>query len=228
MQPGHYTELFFLDEATALAAGHRPCSECRRERYIEYQDAWAQVFGLTKRPTAKDIDLQFKRDRSERRGNVVSDLNAIPDGAIVQASKAGDFYLVRDGRLHRWTFDGYGPSAVACRCRLPVNHWSRRSATSGSWRAATCQRFTLRWIREWWTLRNYNGVSASVFACADMTVPTETTDHCHRVCRRQAPQSAAQGPRGLALYQPSDRTGQPAAQRGRHRGSTGACGCGPA
>ncbi len=110
MQPGHYTELFFLDEATALAAGHRPCSECRRERYVAYQEAWARVFGLEKRPVAKDIDLQLKRDRSERRENVFSDLKAIPAGAIVRADKAGDFYLVRDGRLHRWSFDGYGPS----------------------------------------------------------------------------------------------------------------------
>ena len=110
MPPGHYTELFFLDEATALAAGHRPCSECRRERYIEYQDAWAQAFGLTKRPTAKDIDLQLKRDRSDRMGSVVSDLNRIPEGAIVQANSSGHFYLARRGRLHRWTFEGYGAS----------------------------------------------------------------------------------------------------------------------
>jgi hypothetical protein len=110
MQPGHYTELFFLDEATALAAGHRPCSECRRERYVEYQDAWARAFGLAKRPTAKEIDLQLKRDRSDRREHVVSDLNRIPAGAIVQANNTRDFYLARHGRLHRWTFDGYGSS----------------------------------------------------------------------------------------------------------------------
>ena len=110
MQPGHYTELFFLDEATALAAGHRPCSECRRERYVEYQDAWARAFGLAKRPTAKEIDLQLKRDRSDRRVHVVSDLNRIPAGAIVQAINTGDFYLARHGRLHRWTVDGYGSS----------------------------------------------------------------------------------------------------------------------
>jgi hypothetical protein len=112
MQPGHYTELFFLDEATALAAGHRPCSECRRERYIEYQDAWAQAFGLTKRPMAKEIDLQLKRDRSDRRGSVVGDLNRIPEGAIVQANNTGHFYLAHHGKLHRWTFEGYGSSQL--------------------------------------------------------------------------------------------------------------------
>ena len=40
MQPGQYTELFFLDEATALAAGHRPCAECQRERFNEFRTAW--------------------------------------------------------------------------------------------------------------------------------------------------------------------------------------------
>ena len=109
MQPGHYTELFFLDEATALAAGHRPCSECRRERYVEYLDAWARAFGLEKRPTAKDIDQELKRDRSKRRETSVTDLKSILSGVIVKAEKTGEFYLVHDDRLHRWTFDGYGP-----------------------------------------------------------------------------------------------------------------------
>src|SRR4051794_26424644 len=40
MAPGRYTELFFLDEATALAAGHRPCAECRRRRFDEFRDTW--------------------------------------------------------------------------------------------------------------------------------------------------------------------------------------------
>ena len=110
MQPGHYTELFFLDEATALAAGHRPCSECRRDRYVDYLEAWARAFGMDKRPTAKDIDQQLKRDRSERWDSMVTDLNNMPSGVIVKAENTGDFYLVRDGRLHRWSFAGYGPS----------------------------------------------------------------------------------------------------------------------
>ena len=112
MQPGHYTELFFLDEATALAAGHRPCSECRRDRYVAYLEAWVRAFGLAGRPTAKEIDQQLKRDRSERRETLVSDIDEIPSGVIVKAEHAGDFYLVHDGRLHRWTFDGYGPSQL--------------------------------------------------------------------------------------------------------------------
>ena len=112
MQPGHYTELFFLDEVTALAAGHRPCSECRRGRYVAYLEAWARAFGLERRPTAKDIDQQLKRDRMGRRDASVGHLEDVPSGVIVKADNAGDFYLVHDGRLHRWTFDGYGPSQL--------------------------------------------------------------------------------------------------------------------
>ena len=110
MQPGHYTELFFLDEATALAAGHRPCSECRRDRYVDYIEAWARAFGIGKRPAAKDIDQQLKRDRLLKREEMVTALERIPSGVIVKAENSEDLYLVRDGSLHRWTFDGYGLS----------------------------------------------------------------------------------------------------------------------
>ena len=112
MQPGHYTELFFLDEATALAAGHRPCSECRRGRYVAYLEAWARAFGLERRPTAKDIDQQLKRDRMGRRDASVGHLEDVPSGVIVKAENFGDFYLVHDGMLHRWTFAGYDPSQL--------------------------------------------------------------------------------------------------------------------
>src|SRR6059058_719820 len=52
MTPGRYTELFFLDEATALAAGHRPCAECRHGRYVDFCDAWKRGLGNSRRPTA--------------------------------------------------------------------------------------------------------------------------------------------------------------------------------
>jgi hypothetical protein len=110
MQPGHYTELFFLDEATALAAGHRPCSECRRERYVAYLEAWARAFGLSARPSAKDVDQMLKRDRADRTRVLINDLRGIPSGVIVKSQIAGDYYLVVKQKLHRWSFDGYGPS----------------------------------------------------------------------------------------------------------------------
>src|SRR5437879_1969205 len=60
MTPGLYTELFFLDEATALAAGHRPCALCRRERYNAFRDAWH--VGET-RPSAIAIDERLHTER---------------------------------------------------------------------------------------------------------------------------------------------------------------------
>lgn len=68
MTPGRYTELFFLDEATGLAAGHRPCAECQRQRFLEYRDAWVagntQLAGGTS-PTATEIDQQLHAARIE-------------------------------------------------------------------------------------------------------------------------------------------------------------------
>jgi hypothetical protein len=49
MAPGRYTELFFLDEATAVAAGHRPCAECQRERFNAFRAAWRNVTGGMRR-----------------------------------------------------------------------------------------------------------------------------------------------------------------------------------
>ena len=58
MRPGHYTELFFLDEATALSAGHRPCAECRREAFRRFVDGWATGAGRAgERVRAADMSL---------------------------------------------------------------------------------------------------------------------------------------------------------------------------
>lgn len=61
MAPGRYTELFFLDEATALAAGHRPCAECRRVDYNLLSDIWSELHGVPVR--ADSIDAQLHRER---------------------------------------------------------------------------------------------------------------------------------------------------------------------
>ena len=66
MTPGRYTELFFLDEATALAAGHRPCAECRHARFLDFCNAWglAHRDGETSaRPTAPEIDDRLHAER---------------------------------------------------------------------------------------------------------------------------------------------------------------------
>src|SRR5262249_11505105 len=89
MTPGRYTESFFLDEATALAAGHRPCAECRHARFLAFCNAWGMAHPVDRtmgRPTAKEIDnrLHTERiatDRSKR--SFVAALDNLPDGVIV-------------------------------------------------------------------------------------------------------------------------------------------------
>ena len=103
-----YTELFFLDEVTAFAAGHRPCFECRRRDAEAFAACWRHAFGLNAGPRAADMDrmLHAERliDREKRRHRLPID--GLPDGAIV-ALKEGAF-AVRGGALLRWAPAGYG------------------------------------------------------------------------------------------------------------------------
>lgn len=109
----HYTQLFFLDEATALAAGHRPCGYCRRADYRRFAELWAEAQGLAAPPKAAQMDDCLHAERWASRGEGVPRLMAasdIPDGAIVIDRDAPQ--LVHDGRLWRWSFGGYdrGPT----------------------------------------------------------------------------------------------------------------------
>ena len=96
MTPGRYTELFFLDEATALAAGHRPCAECRHARFLEYCTAWRTAHpdgGRSAQPTAKEIDdrMHAERlapDRSKRTFEAAMD--GLPDGVSVSVPAWGE------------------------------------------------------------------------------------------------------------------------------------------
>jgi hypothetical protein len=111
MTPGHYTELFFLDEATALAAGHRPCAECRRERFNAFRRAWNTAPEQSSLPTADEIDhrLHAERvhsDRSKRCFN--ARLAELPDGVMVRHAAWGDTaHLVLGDRLIAWSAGGY-------------------------------------------------------------------------------------------------------------------------
>jgi hypothetical protein len=80
-EPNRYTPLFFLDEAVALAAGHRPCAECRRNAYNTYRTLWAQTHGGAM-PYAKDVDTQLHRERTEGSGHRAA-WDRLPDGVIV-------------------------------------------------------------------------------------------------------------------------------------------------
>ncbi len=114
MTPGHYTELFFLDEATALAAGHRPCAECRRERFNAFRKAWRSAHPGTSDsplPSAEEIDhqLQAERvgpDRSKRLFEASRD--ELPNGVFVRRADSGeDAYLVWNDGLLAWSPAGY-------------------------------------------------------------------------------------------------------------------------
>jgi hypothetical protein len=117
MTPNRYTELFFLDEATALAAGHRPCAECRHARFLAFCRAWkvAQLGDSgSQRPRADEIDhcLHAERltpDRSKR--TFPANLDELPDGVFVAIAPRGEQpYMVRGKRLLAWSPGGYRES----------------------------------------------------------------------------------------------------------------------
>jgi len=109
MTPGEYTELFFLDEPTALAAGHRPCWECRRLDAKAFAAAFAAAHPeLGSKPAAHTMDVLLHRQRLDSRGGQrtwLERLGALPDGAMVALD--GEPWLIwRGGRL-RWSPGGY-------------------------------------------------------------------------------------------------------------------------
>jgi hypothetical protein len=100
LQPGKFTELFFLDEATAFAAGHRPCALCRREDYVGF----CELLGVR---GADAIDARLHEERLDGRRRRLHDaaFAELPDGAYVLVDGAPR--LVCEERLWRWTSDGY-------------------------------------------------------------------------------------------------------------------------
>ena len=106
MAPGQYTELFFLDEATALAAGHRPCAECQRARYDLFRRHWAGR-GRTL-PGADDMDVVLHAERLAARDKRTyrTRLANMPAGTMV-ADATGRAHLVQADGLREWTPAGY-------------------------------------------------------------------------------------------------------------------------
>ena len=107
MGPGSYTELFFLDEVTALATGHRPCFECRRKAAVEFAEAWRKGVGLEKRPSAPEMDRILHDQRLENRKpkTHLLDWGTLPHGAMV--SMDNDWITKFQNRCLLWSFDGY-------------------------------------------------------------------------------------------------------------------------
>lgn len=102
-----YTELFFLDEVTALAAGHRPCFECRRADATDFADLWARAHQLDRPPKAREMDKILHQQRLDGRKKrcFETDMAELPDGVMVVLED--DCYGLKDGQLLLWTPEGY-------------------------------------------------------------------------------------------------------------------------
>ncbi len=113
MSPGAYTELFFLDEVTAFAAGHRPCAECRRKNYNDFRASWSVGNkwdgGATVRAPEIDSVMHEERIEGGKKLTWKGELAELPHGAMFQVD--GETYAVCDGVPMQWSFDGYREAA---------------------------------------------------------------------------------------------------------------------
>jgi hypothetical protein len=106
--PGHYTELFFLDEATAFAAGHRPCGECRREDYNRFKACWIKGNPEIEVKTIGDLDKKLHSERVGKNRQKLThgaSINDLPNGTLIAID--GQAYLVWDDDLLLWSPGGY-------------------------------------------------------------------------------------------------------------------------
>jgi len=113
MTPNRYTELFFLDEATAFSAGHRPCFECRREAAERFRRAWVKgnpSFGLSEKTSINEIDAVLHRERMGLAGPYTAPAGELPNGVFVSYEDAP--HLVVNGSLYRWSPFGYGEAVM--------------------------------------------------------------------------------------------------------------------
>jgi len=116
-----WTELFFLDEATAFAAGHRPCFYCRRDDANRFRSCWESGNGMADL-LAPDIDAVLHRERLDRGRKrlhpLPMPLHQLPDGAMVQAGN--ESYLIAKGMPLRWSFAGYGKAEASFKDALLI------------------------------------------------------------------------------------------------------------
>jgi hypothetical protein len=111
MAPNHLTELFFLDEATSFAAGHRPCALCRRSAFDAFKASWLKgnpSFGFDAKTSIKDIDHVIHNERINESGEKITyeeRTEKIPDGVMIVYQ--GNPFLIRQEMLHLWTAFGY-------------------------------------------------------------------------------------------------------------------------
>jgi len=120
LQPGRYTELFFLDEATAFAAGHRPCAECRRADYVRFGAVWRDLH--PGQVGADAIDAQLHGERlvgGRRQRHHEAPFDDLPDGTFVL--QEGEPFLVLGTLILGWAPSGYrAPRARPAGLQAPV------------------------------------------------------------------------------------------------------------
>ena len=129
MGAGAYTELFFLDEVTALAAGHRPCAYCRRVAFNAFKQAWCSAADIND-VRAPEIDRQLHRERVTRdrkKVTFVAPLAELPDGTMIELD--GNAHMLKENHLFPWHASGYGePVPAKMSAQLPVLTPYRRSS----------------------------------------------------------------------------------------------------
>ena len=112
--PGNYSELFFLDEATAFSAGHRPCGMCRRERFNEFKAAWQTAnLDSDQLHSKAEIDKRLHAERAIRGGKKVTytaEFKSLPDGTFIDYQ--GQAHLCWKGALKQWFPEGYSETSV--------------------------------------------------------------------------------------------------------------------
>jgi hypothetical protein len=119
--PARYSELFFLDEATAFAAGHRPCAECNRDRFTAFKRAWRS--GIT----AAEIDSVLHKERIAGAEKLTYEarLDTLPDGVMIE--RDGLALLICGEALHPWSFTGYAAALPKPSGATPVRVLTPRS-----------------------------------------------------------------------------------------------------
>ncbi len=134
-RPGNYSELFFLDEATAFSAGHRPCSYCRRARYNEFKAAWLQAnssaISAKQFHSIKDIDRHLHAERAIGGGGKMTfstTFSKLPSGTFVELDSKP--YLLWNGSMRPWSFTGYGAATPISNAEAQVTVLTPRSTVA--------------------------------------------------------------------------------------------------